>query len=67
MASSTTSTTVLSPIVPEIEVVKTFGNYKEQASGAKTYNKTLEEDGDANHPKANVVYGPLSYEPLTDP
>ena len=57
MASSATSTILLSPVVPEIAVVKTFGNYKEQAAGAKAYNKTLEEEGDANHPKANVIYG----------
>ena len=66
MASSATSTTVLSPIVPEVAVVKTFGNYKEQASGAQAYNKTLEEEGDANRPKANVIYGLGSYEPLAD-
>ena len=66
MASSTTSTTLLSPAVPEITVVKTFGNYKEQAAGAKAYNKTLEEEGDANHPKANVVFDLGLYEPLAD-
>lgn len=66
MASSATSTTLLSPTVPEIAVVKTFGNYKEQASGAKAYNQTLEEEGDANHPKANVVHDPGSYEPWAD-
>ena len=38
---------------------KTFGNYKEQAAGAKTYNKKLEEEGDAHHPKADVFYGLL--------
>ena len=66
MASSATSTILLSPVVPEIAVVKTFGNYKEQASGAKSYNKTLEEEGDSNHPKANVIYGLGFHEPLAD-
>lgn len=66
MAASATSTTLLSPTVPEIGIVKTFGNYKEQASGAQAYNKTLEEEGDANHPKANVVYDLESNEPWAD-
>ncbi|CAF9937048.1 MAG: hypothetical protein HETSPECPRED_010543 [Heterodermia speciosa] len=63
MAASATSTTLLSPTVPEIGIVKTFGNYKEQASGAQAYNKTLEEEGDANHPKANYTH----YLPTWDP
>ena len=43
-----------SPQAPPVQ--KTFGNYKEQASGAKAYNKKLEEEGDADHPKANVFH-----------
>lgn len=51
---------VASPLPPSlpapqsIAVDRTFGNYKEQASGAQSYNKKLEEEGDANRPKANV-------------
>ena len=54
MASTTTTTTVSAPEAPTFSIVKTFGNYKEQASGAKAYNRKLEEEGDAEHPKAKV-------------
>ena len=37
-----------------VTVGRTFGNYKEQAAGAQSYNRKLEEEGDADHPKANV-------------
>ena len=36
-------------------VQKTFGNYKDQAPGAQTYNRKLEEEGDETRPKANVL------------
>lgn len=52
MATTATSTILASPAPPTIGIVKTFGNYKEQASGAKAYNQRLEEEGDAEHPKA---------------
>lgn len=55
MTTTETSTILASPAHPTIAVVKTFGNYKEQASGAKAYNQKLEEEGDAEHPKAKVI------------
>ena len=42
------------PSSPAVAVGKNFGNYKEQAAGAKVYNKKVEEEGDDDHPKANV-------------
>ncbi|KAL8799517.1 MAG: hypothetical protein Q9182_005826 [Xanthomendoza sp. 2 TL-2023] len=48
---------------PTAEVGRTFGNYKEQAAGARAYNKKLEEEGDAHHAKANY----LNYLPGWDP
>ncbi|KAL8655957.1 MAG: hypothetical protein Q9210_000554 [Variospora velana] len=62
MAPSATELT-LSPAVAKAEVGRTFGNYKEQAAGAKGYNKKLEEEGDSHHGRANY----LSYLPSWDP
>ena len=44
---------------PAVTVSKTFGNYKDQAPGAKNYNKKLEEEGDADHPAAKVPFALL--------
>ncbi|KAI4193498.1 MAG: hypothetical protein LQ350_008286 [Teloschistes chrysophthalmus] len=38
-----------------VVVLKHFGNYKEQAAGAKTFNRKLEEEGDIDHPRANYI------------
>ena len=54
MAPSAVLATTASEISPALAVGKTFANYKEQAAGAKTYNKRLEEEGDAERPRANV-------------
>ena len=53
MAPSAVSVESPSP-TSKPETARTFGNYKEQAAGAKAYNKKLEEEGDAHHAKANV-------------
>lgn len=56
------------PLSQEEAVVipKHFGSYKEQAAGAKTFNKKLEEEGDIDRPRANVGIGPtLGYVTLT--
>ncbi|KAI4276298.1 MAG: hypothetical protein L6R35_006222 [Caloplaca aegaea] len=82
MAPSATELT-LSPAVTKAEVGRTFGNYKEQAAGAKGYNKRLEEKGNSHHERANVglakskmlntspgadgVWQYLSYLPSWDP
>lgn len=57
MSQVATSTITSPPAPPDGGVWKTLGNYKEQAAGAKAYNKKLEEEGDADHPKANVCCG----------
>ena len=49
-----TSPSEIGEIVSALAVGRTIGNYKEQAAGAKAYNKRLEEEGDADRPKANV-------------
>lgn len=36
-------------------VRKSFGDYKEQAAGAQTYDRKLEEEGDIDRPKATVL------------
>ena len=54
MAPSAIPATTPSDISPALVVGRTIGNYKEQAAGAKTYNKKLEEEGDAERPRANV-------------
>ena len=54
MAPSAIPVTSPSEIAPALAVGRTIGNYKEQAAGAKSYNKRLEEEGDAERPKANV-------------
>lgn len=56
MAPIATSTVSSPPDSSTVGVGKTFGNYKEQAPGAQDYNKKLEEEGDADHPKANVFH-----------
>ena len=44
-----------------------IGAYKEQAGGAAQYNKKLEEEGDANRPKAQVMsISELAKRVLTD-
>lgn len=54
--TSTATSTVTTPLdKATIAVPKFFGNYKEQAAGAQSYNKELEEHGDGDHPKANVI------------
>ena len=55
MASAATYTVTAPLGTATIAIPKNFGNYKEQASGAQSYNKELEEHGDANHPKAKVM------------
>lgn len=55
MAPIATSTHPSPPDAPAVAVPKNFGNYKEQAAGAKAFNKKLEEEGDVDRPKANVV------------
>ena len=53
--TSTATSTVTKPLdKATITVPKFFGNYKEQAAGAQSYNKALEEHGDVDHPKAKV-------------
>ena len=54
MAPSAIPVTTPSEIAPALAMGRTIGNYKEQAAGAKTYNQKLEEEGDAERPKANV-------------
>lgn len=49
IATQTPLSQVEAVVVPEH-----FGNYKEQAAGAKTFNKKLEEEGDVDRPRANV-------------
>ena len=56
MASAATYTVTAPPGTATIAIPKSFGNYKEQASGAQSYNKELEEYGDADHPKAKVIF-----------
>ena len=56
MASAATYTVTAPPGTATIAIPKNFGNYKEQASGAQSYNKELEEHGDADHPKAKVIF-----------
>ena len=56
MASAATYTVTAPPGTATIAIPKNFGNYKEQASGAQSYNKDLEEHGDADHPKAKVIF-----------
>ena len=41
---------------PSNVLPNSFGNYKEQAAGAKSFNKKLEEEGDATHPAASVYH-----------
>ena len=55
MASTATSTVTTPPDTATIAIPKNFGNYKEQAAGAQSYNKELEEYGGVDHPKANVI------------
>ena len=55
MTSTATSTVTTPPDTTTITIPKFFGNYKEQAAGPQSYNKELEEHGDADHPKANVI------------
>ncbi|KAI4236965.1 MAG: hypothetical protein L6R40_006017 [Gallowayella cf. fulva] len=62
MAPSAIAVTALGP-ESKAEIGRTFGNYKEQASGAQAFNKKLEEEGDAHHAKANY----LNYLPVWDP
>lgn len=57
MAPSAIAVTALGP-ESKAEIGRTFGNYKEQASGAQAFNKKLEEEGDAHHAKANVCTCP---------
>ena len=59
MTSTATSIVTTPPGTATIAIPKTFGNYKEQAAGAQSYNKELEEHGDVKHPKANVIFAPL--------
>lgn len=54
MAPSAVSIEPSPSISPAILNGKDFGNYKEQAAGAKTFNKKLEEEGDADHAPAKV-------------
>lgn len=60
MAPVAIATTPSPPIAPTRLIGKQFGNYKEQLGGAQTYDKLLEEEGDADHPKADV-FAPLPY------
>ena len=55
MTSAATLTVTTPPGTATVAIPKTFGNYKEQAAGAQSYNKELEEHGDADHPKAKVI------------
>ena len=58
--TSTATSTVTTPLdTATIAIPKNFGNYKEQAAGPQTYNKDLEEHGDVDHPKANVIFALL--------
>lgn len=71
MAPSAVSIEPSPSISPAILNGKDFGNYKEQAAGAKTFNKKLEEEGDADHaPAKHLNYLPawdaeLKYPPPT--
>lgn len=53
MAPSAVTVTETAP-ASKPAISRTFGNYKEQAAGAKAYNKKLEEEGDGHHARANV-------------
>ena len=55
MASAATLTVTTPPDTATIAIPKSFGNYKEQAGGAQSYNKELEEHGDVDRPKAKVT------------
>ncbi|KAL9605332.1 MAG: hypothetical protein Q9179_001460 [Wetmoreana sp. 5 TL-2023] len=63
MAPTATQTQLLPPDLPAAVIPKQFGNYKEQAAGAKSYNTKLEEEGNADRPRANYV----NYLPAWDP
>lgn len=43
---------------PSDVFANTFGNYKEQAAGAKSFNKKLEEEGDGTHPAVYSIFHP---------
>ena len=65
--AQTTSQTITSTVAsPVVKIRHALGDYKEQAAGAKTYNKKLEEEGDANRPKANVIHAKPFYDHLAD-
>lgn len=54
MAPVAIPTTPSPPTAPAGAAGRLFGNYKEQSAGAQAYDKQLEEEGDADHPKADV-------------
>ncbi|KAL8711941.1 MAG: hypothetical protein Q9220_003637 [cf. Caloplaca sp. 1 TL-2023] len=56
------------PASPAIAIGKDFGNYKEQAAGAKAFNRKLEEEGDEKHTKAtHTKYLPVWDNPVDGP
>lgn len=59
MTSAATLTVTTPPGPATIAIPKSFGNYKEQAAGAQSYNKELEEHGDVHHSKAKVIFALL--------
>ena len=59
MTSAATLTVTTPPGTATIAIPKSFGNYKEQAGGAQSYNKELEEHGDVDRPKAKVIFALL--------
>ncbi|KAL8722093.1 MAG: hypothetical protein Q9225_001337 [Loekoesia sp. 1 TL-2023] len=62
MAPIATPTPPSPPATPSIVNGKDFGNYKEQAAGAKSFNKRLEEEGNEKHAKATHI----NYLPIWD-
>ena len=64
--TSAATLTVTTPPGATIAIPKSFGNYKEQAAGAQSYNKELEEHGDGHHSKAKVIFALLGKAPSTD-
>lgn len=64
--TTTIAAPAASPAPPALAFRKVLGNYKEQAAGASEYNAKLEEEGDANRPKANVPQGLSNGSALAD-
>ena len=59
MAPTATSTVTEPRAFEAIADKTTFGSYKEQTAGARSYNKQLEEEGDEKNPRAKVYSASL--------